>query len=65
MKPSLNRTTVFKLIVHGIELPATFEERENKHKNLSFPTNPQNCITNAILWEKKDNSKLRNVYKHK
>ena len=31
MKPSLNRTTVFKLIVHGIELRAAFEERENKH----------------------------------
>ena len=29
MKPSLN----FKLIVHGIEPCATFEERENKQKN--------------------------------
>ena len=33
MKPSLNRTTIFKLIVHGIELHATFEKRENKQKN--------------------------------
>ena len=33
MKPSLNRTTIFKLIVHGIELHAAFEERENKQKN--------------------------------
>ena len=31
MKPSLNRTTI--LIVHGIELHAAFEERENKQKN--------------------------------
>ena len=27
MKPSLNRTTIFKLIVHGIELHATFEKK--------------------------------------
>ena len=33
MKPSLNRTTSFKLIVHGIELHAAFEEKENKQKN--------------------------------
>ena len=33
MKPSLNRTTIFKLIVHGVELHAAFEERENKQKN--------------------------------
>ena len=33
MKPSLNRTTIFKLIVHKIELHAAFEERENKQKN--------------------------------
>ena len=33
MKPSLNRTTIFKLIVHGIELHSAFEERENKQKN--------------------------------
>ena len=34
MKPSLNRTTIFKLIVHGIELHAAFEERENKLCNV-------------------------------
>ena len=33
MKPSLNRTTIFKLIVHGIELHAAIEKRENKQKN--------------------------------
>ena len=33
MKPSLNRTTIFKLIVHGIELHAAFEKRKNKQKN--------------------------------
>ena len=33
MKPSLNRTTTFKLIVHGIEPHATFEKRENKQKH--------------------------------
>ena len=33
MKPSLNRTTIFKLIVHGIELHAAFKERENKQTN--------------------------------
>ena len=32
MKPSFNRTTIFKLIVHGIELRTAFEERENKQK---------------------------------
>ena len=36
MKPSLNRTTIFKLIVHGIELHAAFEKRENKQKNAQF-----------------------------
>ena len=36
VKPSLNRTTIFKLIVHGIELHAAFEERENKQKNSKF-----------------------------
>ena len=36
MKPSVNRTTIFKLIVHGIELHAAFEERENKQKNAKF-----------------------------
>ena len=33
MKPSLNRTTIFKIIVHGIELHAACEKRENKQKN--------------------------------
>ena len=28
--PSLKKTTIFKLIMHGIELHAAFEERENK-----------------------------------
>ena len=73
MKPSVNRTTFFTLIVHGIELHAAFEERENKQKNADFYLKilrviflfPQKCISNAILWEKKDNSKLCNVYKHK
>ena len=38
MKLSLSRTTILKLIVHGIELHAhaTFEERENKQKNAKF-----------------------------
>ena len=36
MKPSLNRMAIVKLIVHGIELHATFEERENKEKNAKF-----------------------------
>ena len=36
MKPSLNRTTIFKLIVHGTELHAAFEDRENKEKNAKF-----------------------------
>ena len=36
MEPSLNRTTIFILIVHGIELHAAFEERENKQKNVRF-----------------------------
>ena len=72
MKPSVNRTTTFTLIVHGIELHDAFEERENKQKTLTFNyffrvifLFPQKCISNAILWEKKDNSKLCNVYKHK
>ena len=34
--PSLHRMTIFKLIVHGIEQQATFEERENKQKNAKF-----------------------------
>ena len=36
MKPSLNRTTIFKLIVHEIELYMEYEERENKQKNAEF-----------------------------
>ena len=32
----LNRVTIFKLIVHEIELQAAFEERENKQKNAKF-----------------------------
>ena len=73
MKPSLNRTTIFKLIVHGIELHAAFEKRENKQKNakLQFKKlefsffSHKIAFSNAILWEKIDNSKLLNVYKHK
>ena len=38
MKLSLNRTTICKLIVHGIELHTTFQERENKQKNAKFQT---------------------------
>ena len=30
MRPSLNKTTIFKLIVRGIEQHLAFEERENK-----------------------------------
>ena len=36
MKPSFNRATIFKLIVHEIELHTAFEERENKQKNAKF-----------------------------
>ena len=65
--------TIFKLIVHGIELHGAFEERENKHKNTKFTFEnlelsfffPQNCVSNAILWEMKNNSKLRDVYNYK
>ena len=39
MKPSLNRATIFKLIVHEIELHTAFEERENKQKNAKFYLN--------------------------
>ena len=54
---SQNRTTIFKLIVHGIELHAAFEERENKQKNAKFNLIffrviflfPQKCISDAIL----------------
>ena len=59
--------------MHGIELHAALQERENKQKNAKFKLKKirviflfsQNCVSNAILWEKKDTSKLRNVYKHK
>ena len=73
MQSSLNRTTIFKFIVHGIELHAAFEERENKQKNaelllkileLSFVSH-KIAFSNSILWEKIDNSNLLNVYKHK
>ena len=36
MKQSLNRTTIFKLIVHGTKLRMTCEEKENKQKNATF-----------------------------
>ena len=36
MKPSLSRTTIFKLFVPGIELLLAFEERENKQKDAWF-----------------------------
>ena len=36
MKPSVNRTTIFKHIVHGKKLHAAFEERENIQKNAKF-----------------------------
>ena len=39
MKPSVNRTTIFTLIVDEIELHAAFEERENKQKNANFLIN--------------------------
>ena len=39
MKPSQNRTTIFKLIVHVIELHAAFDERENKKRTLNFNLN--------------------------
>ena len=70
MEPSVNRTTTFILMVHGIELHAAFEERENKQKNAYFSLNffrviflfPQKCISNSILLKKKDNSKLWNEW---
>ena len=34
MKPSLDRMTIFKLIVHGID--PLVEERENKQKDAKF-----------------------------
>ena len=36
MKLSVIRTTTFTLMVHGIELHAAFEERENKQKKANF-----------------------------
>ena len=36
MKQSLKRMTIFKLILHWVELHAAFEERENKQKNAKF-----------------------------
>ena len=36
MKPSLNRTTIFKRILHGIELHTAFEERGNKQMNANI-----------------------------
>ena len=36
MKSSFNRTTIFKLIVHRIELHVAFEERGNKQKKAKF-----------------------------
>ena len=61
MKSSLNRATIFKLIVHGIELHAAFEERENKQKNaklllkkleLSFVSH-KIAFSNAIFYGKR------------
>ena len=34
MKPTLNRTTILKLIVDGIKLLAALEEKQNKQKQL-------------------------------
>ena len=36
MKPSVNRTTIFTLIVHGIELHAAFEEEKINKRTLTF-----------------------------
>ena len=41
MKPSLNRTTIFKLIVHGIELHAAFETRAPRGTDRSPEYNEQ------------------------
>ena len=72
MKPSLNRTTIFKLIEHGIELHAAFEKRENKQKNAKLKLKSffsyKIVLINLVIQfcgEKKDNSKLLNVYKQK
>ena len=56
VKPYLMRMTIFKLIVHGIELRAAFEERENKLKNAKFLMQKlrvlflcsQNCIMQCL-----------------
>ena len=72
MEPSINRTTVFKLIVLGIELHTAFEERENKKKRMlnfnskikSFLSFPTKLHYECIFVREKNNSKLRNVYKH-
>ena len=59
MKPSLNRTTIFKLNVHGIELRVAVEERENEQKNAKF------TLKNWELSFFSQKIALRNVYKHK
>ena len=59
MKPSLNRTTIFILILHGMELYVSFEERENKQKNAKFQLN------NLELSFFSHEIALHNVYKHK
>ena len=58
MKPSLNRTTIFKLIVHGTELREAFEETKNK-RTLNF--NYIYVLVNFFFRK----IALRNVYKHK
>ena len=46
--------------MHGIELHAAFEERENKQKNAKLKLKK---LELSFVWI--DNSKLLNVYKHK
>ena len=36
MKPTLNRTTILKLIVDGIKLPVALEEKQNKQKKVNW-----------------------------
>ena len=48
MKSSLNKTTIFKLMVHGIELRAAFEERENKQKNAKLQLKKQSYLSFPI-----------------
>ena len=60
MKPSLNRTTILKLVVHGIELCAAFEERDNKQNNAKFYVIKKREL--SFFFHK---IALRNVYKHK